>query len=163
MVSGGNEFSGKSKYRNPRLYMNDGKGVFSKSDALQNIFITGSCVAPEDLDGDGDVDVFLGVRAIPWKYGIRPDNYILLNDGKGNFTDETERLAPSLRKFGLVKNATWTDVDSDNRKDLVIAAEWSPITILLNNGGRLTPLPIERSGLQKVWPLTRAWQIWEWN
>jgi hypothetical protein len=155
VVSGGNEYSGQSGYRAPRLYLNDGKGNLSASSGLPKVFSTGSCVALNDIDNDGDIDVFLGSRAIPWRYGIKPDSYILLNDGKGNFTDATANIAPALKDFGFVKNARWADMDGDKVKDLVIAAEWSPITILYNIKGKLESKSIEGSGLEN----TNGW----WN
>jgi enediyne biosynthesis protein E4 len=147
VVSGGNEFSGKSEYRNSRLYLNNGKGIFNRSTTLPEIFATGACVAVNDIDQDGDADLFLGTRTTPWRYGIRPDSYILLNDGKGKFVDATENVAPQLKKFGFVKSAAWTDLNGDNTEELVIAAEWGPITIFKNAGGKLEPLPVAESGL----------------
>lgn len=158
VVSGGNEFARKSPNRQPRLYLNDGKGNFTRSSGMAEIFLNGACVSIADLDADGDLDMFLGARSIPWQYGVKPDSYILLNDGKGNFTDATETVAPALKKFGFVKNATWADLNNDQAQDLVIAAEWSPITVLINNKGRLAPLP-EGSGLEKTngwWNVIRA-------
>jgi hypothetical protein len=150
VVSGGNEFSGKSPFRMPRLYLNDGKGLFAKANHhLPELYLNGSCVSIGDIDNDNDPDVFLGARSIPWKYGVKPDSYILCNDGNGKFVNATSNLAPSLKEFGLVKHAVWADIDNDNDKDLLIAAEWQPITILLNNNGKLTPMPLEDSGLEK--------------
>jgi hypothetical protein len=149
VVSGGNEFSGNSSNRHSRLYLNDGRGNLSRSTGIPDIKLTGSCAAVDDIDRDGDPDIFIGARTIPWHYGVKPDSYILLNDGKGNFTDATDAVAPALRKFGFVKDAAWADLDGDGAKDLVIAAEWSPVTILLNKKGTLVPLPLEGSGLEK--------------
>jgi hypothetical protein len=155
VVSGGNEFSGKSLYRKSRLYLNDGKGNFSSSAGMPDIFTTGSCVAVHDIDNDGDADLFLGTRAIPWRYGIKPDSYILINDGKGNFKDATDEVAPELRKFGFVKKAVWTDLNGDQSKELILAAEWSPVTIFTNDKGKLKRLSLEGSGLEN----TEGW----WN
>jgi enediyne biosynthesis protein E4 len=148
VVSGGNEFTGKSRYRNPRLYINDGKGVFSRSNALNDVFTTGSCVAASDIDMDGDVDLFLGSRALPWRYGIKPDSYLFINDGKGNFSNVTATHAPALQKFGFVKQAIWADVDNDQDPDLIVAAEWAPITIFKNTNGKLELLSHQDTGLQ---------------
>lgn len=155
VVSGGNEFSGKSKYRLPRLYLNDGKGSLTKSEDLPEIFLNGSCVAVFDFDGDGDEDIFLGARSIPWRYGIRPDSYLLRNEGAGRFVDVTEQVAPALKAFGFVKDALWVDMDGDQTKDLVIAAEWQPVAIFLNKGGKLDPMDLGGSGLEN----TSGW----WN
>lgn len=155
IVSGGNEFSGKSLYCQPRLYKNDGRGNFSEPAITLPIYLTGACVQLNDIDNDGDPDMFIGARAIPWRYGIPPDSYILANDGKGNFIDITDTVAPALRKFGFVKDATWADIDGDKDNDLVIAAEWSPITIFYNENGKLVPAPLAGSGLEN----TQGW----WN
>jgi enediyne biosynthesis protein E4 len=162
VVSGGNEFSRKSPNRQPRLYLNDSKGNFTRSAGMAEVYLTGACVSVADIDGDGDQDMFLGARAIPWQYGIRPDSYLLLNDGKGNFTDATKTVAPALEQFGFVKHAIWADINNDNAQDLVIAAEWSAITIFINSKGRLTPLATEGSGLEKSngwWNVIKAFDF----
>ena len=140
VVSGGNEFSGKSKYMSPRLYLNDGQGIFNRYGQLPELYLTGSCVAVNDFDKDGDADIFLGARAIPGNYGIAPDSYILVNDGLGKFSDATEQVAPELRKFGFVNGATWADLNNDGYEELLVAAEWRPISILANSNGRLTQI-----------------------
>ncbi|MDH4057710.1 MAG: VCBS repeat-containing protein, partial [Cyclobacteriaceae bacterium] len=147
MVSGGNEFFGKSKYMKSRLYLNDGNGRFNQYGKLPDLFLTGSCVKISDFDKDGDLDIFLGARAIPWKYGIPPDSFILLNDGNGNFEDATQKVAPELKEFGFVNDATWADVDGDGDDDLIVAAEWRPISIFNNDQG---VLKLQKSeGLEK--------------
>jgi enediyne biosynthesis protein E4 len=137
IVSGGNEFAGKSKYMQPRLYLNDGNGLFTRYGSLPEIYLTGSCVSLNDFDKDGDIDLFLGARATPWKYGIPPDSYLLLNDGNGNFSDVTVALATELKQFGFIKSAVWADMDQDGWDDLVVAAEWKPISIFYNQKGKL--------------------------
>lgn len=137
VVSGGNEFFGKSKYMKSRLYLNDGNGQFNQYGKLPELFLTGSCVKVSDIDKDGDLDLFLGARAIPWKYGVPPDSFILLNDGNGNFTDASQQVAPDLKEFGFVKDATWADIDGDGDDDLIVAAEWKPISIFYNEKGKL--------------------------
>lgn len=146
VISGGNEFSGSSTQMKPRLYLNDGVGHFSKSLGLPDLFITGSCVSAADYDKDGDMDLFIGVRAIPWKYGVRPDSYILQNDGVGNFKDVTMQVAKPLQKIGFVKSAIWADIDSDQDEDLVIAGDWMPITIIVNENGNFKSL--EKTGIE---------------
>lgn len=149
VVSGGNEFSGKSSYGNPRLYLNDGKGTLQRTNQFASVYATGSCVAANDMDADGDIDLFIGARTTPWKYGVRPDSYLLLNDGKGNFTDVTKENASFLTSFGFVKDAVWADIDNDKDSDLIVAAEWRPITVLVNDKGRLTEMKLEGSGLER--------------
>lgn len=147
VVSGGNEWTGKSTYRRPRLYINDGNAGFSFFDGIPEIFTTGSAVCAADIDGDKDTDLFIGSRAVPWKYGVSPDSYILFNDGQGKFTDVTGEVAPALKEFGLVKDAVFTDMNGDGSPDLVIAAEWAPVSIFLNSGGKLRPIDVFNAGL----------------
>ena len=93
--SGGNEFYGENPALKDRLYKNDGKGNFTKSEnALPNIFNQTSCVKAADFDSDGDLDLFIGSRSIPVNYGMPPDSYLLINDGKGNFKNETKKTSP---------------------------------------------------------------------
>lgn len=147
LVPGGNEFTAKSKYRRPRLHINDGKGNFSASQLLPEIYLNGSCAALSDFDNDGDLDIFLGGRSVPWHYGFNPDSYLLSNDGNGKYTDITDKSAPDLRTFAMVKSAVWADIDGDGDTDLVVAAEWQRITIFVNDNNKLKKMQHEESGL----------------
>lgn len=136
VVSGGNEFSAMAPALQDRLYLNDGHGRFHKATgALPLEDISGSVVAAADYDGDGDVDLFVGGRVVPWHYGADPRSMLLQNDGHGHFTDVTARLAPELVHVGMVTDAVWRDVDGDGRPDLIVVGEWMPITVFHNAGG----------------------------
>ena len=136
VVSGGSEFSSMAPALQDRLYLNDGRGHFHKaSGSLPPEDISGSRVAAADFDGDGDVDLFVGGRVVPWRYGADPQSMLLQNDGRGRFSDVTKRLAPELAHVGMVTDALWQDVDGDGRVDLVVVGEWMPITIFHNAGG----------------------------
>jgi hypothetical protein len=135
--SGGNEFGQEKEYLN-RLYLNDGKGKFTKADTpLPTVNTNVSIVAPYDYDGDGDIDVFVGSRSVVGTYGIDPKHLFLVNDGHGNFTDDTERIAYDLRNAGMITGAVWADVDGDNIKDLVTVSDWGAPMLFKNSGKRL--------------------------
>ncbi|HJQ09407.1 MAG TPA: VCBS repeat-containing protein [Gemmatimonadaceae bacterium] len=155
VVTGGNEFSEGATALIDRLYLNDGKGNFRKAvNALPPISQSGSRVVAADYDGDGAVDLFVGGRSVPGRYGIDPQSVLLKNDGKGHFTDVTDRVAPGLSHVGMVTDALWKDVDGDGRLDLVVVGEWMPITVFHNAGsGRLVKM--EARGLER----TNGW----WN
>jgi len=136
VVSGGSEFSELSPALQDRLYLNDGRGHFRKARGnLPPEYISGSRVVAADYDGDGDIDLFVGGRVVPWRYGAAPQSMLLQNDGHGHFTDVTAQLAPELARVGMVTDAVWQDVDGDGRLDLVVVGEWMPITIFHNAGG----------------------------
>jgi len=136
VVSGGSEFSAMAPALQDRLYLNDGRGNFRKAvGSLPSEDVSGSRVVAADYDGDGDIDLFVGGRVVPWHYGVDPRSMLLQNDGHGHFTDVTKRLAPELEHVGMVTDAVWRDVDGDGRLDLVVVGEWMPITIFHNAGG----------------------------
>jgi enediyne biosynthesis protein E4 len=137
VVSGSNEWEAGSKMYSDRLYMNDGKGNFKRDEqAIPSITTSGSCVRAGDIDGDGDMDLFVGGRVIPGKYPYPPTSYILINDN-GLFTSSPESL-PDKGIIGLVTDATWQDYDNDGDSDLIVVGEWMTPTILSNDNGVLT-------------------------
>ncbi|MFN8357240.1 MAG: VCBS repeat-containing protein [Spirosomataceae bacterium] len=142
VVSGGNEFFDNMPEQFDRLYLNDGKGTFSRAtSALPQLFDNKSCVRPCDIDQDGDLDLFVGGRVVPYGYGLIPKSYLLINNGKGTFTDQTDKLAPELRKAGMTTDAVWADLDNDKDQDLVVVGDWMPIKVYENQKGKLVLTP----------------------
>ncbi|QHT66555.1 VCBS repeat-containing protein [Rhodocytophaga rosea] len=152
VVSGGYCFPANDPNLQPRLYLNDGKGKFTrKVELLPTMAVDASCVKPGDIDGDGDMDVFIGGRVIPGQYPKTPESYLLVNNGKGQFTIQTDQLAPQLKIIGMVTDALWLDINQDKAQDLVVVGEWMPISIFINQQGKLvnqtsTYLPENSSG-----------------
>jgi len=137
VCSGGTEFAQESSALNNRLYINSGKGEFSKSTtSLPVLFESTSSVDCADVDNDGDLDLFIGVRSKLFQYGRPASGYLLFNDGRANFTDNSERFAPSLKRMGMITDGIFVDVDKDGFKDLVIVGEYMPIVVLKNLDGR---------------------------
>lgn len=137
--SGSIELPNSSSGLIDRLYFNDGNGKFIKSDQILPSFNfeSTSCVQPYDLDVDGDIDLFVGVRSRPFLYGAPVSGYLLDNDGHGHFTDITDRVAPGLRNIGMITDARWVDIDHDQDQDLVLCGEYMPVTVFENNHGSL--------------------------
>ena len=138
LVSGSNEYFDNSPYYQDRLYINDGKGNFTRSpQALPNIRHSGTCVAVGDFDHDGYTDIFRGGGAIPLAYPKASPSYLLKNN-KGVFQDVTQTVAPELAQLGIVKDAVWADINQDKKPDLVIVGHWAPIRFFVNQSGKLS-------------------------
>lgn len=137
VVSGGNEWNEGDSLLKDRLYLNDGKGKFSKKAADFPVGGNRSVVCAADFDRDGDQDVFVGSRAVAGSYGTIPVSHLLINDGRGNFTTATESVAPGLQKAGMVSCAVWTDLDRDGWPELIVAGDWMPVTVFKNKQGKL--------------------------
>lgn len=134
VVSGSFEHVNQPEINQDRLYINEGNGKMTlDAGALPEFTISGSCVKAADYDQDGDLDLFVGGRVAPGQYPKPVSSYILRNEG-GKFTDVTQEVSPVLVDFGMVSDALWTDFDADGNLDLLLAAEWQPITFLKNNG-----------------------------
>ena len=147
VASGGNESAGNAEELKDRLYLNDGKGHFTRSAGLPDLFENKSVVRVADFDKDGDLDIFVGGRANAITYGQPPNSYLLQNDGKGNFSvvtasangavDGAKGNTPGLGQIGMVTDAAWVDIDKDGWPDLVITGEWMPPVLYKNHQGHL--------------------------
>lgn len=130
LVYGGNEEHLGAISLIPKLFLNDGKGNFTRAASIPFLSINAACARVNDYDKDGDIDVFIGARSVPGFYGLSPQSVLLQNDGKGGFDDVTPTLAPELLKLGMVTDAQWADIDQDGTQELIAVGDWMPITIL---------------------------------
>ncbi|MEL6845338.1 MAG: FG-GAP repeat protein, partial [Bacteroidota bacterium] len=138
VASGSNESSTTSENLLDRLYLNDGRGLFERSAQrlpTSRKESTG-CVEAGDYDGDGDLDLFVGIRLRPFLYGVPMNGYLLENDGKGNFRNRNADLAPGLQDLGMITDAQWFDWEGDDDLDLMIVGEYMPLTLFRQENGR---------------------------
>ena len=118
-----------------RLYLNDGKGNFSKSETMLPGFKDfGLRAAAHDYDGDGDLDLFIGGRLVPKNWPLSPRSVVLQNNG-GKFSDVTSQVAGPFERCGMVTDLAWNDLNGDGNKELVVVGEWMPVSVfqLKNN------------------------------
>ena len=146
-----------------RLYINNGNGKFvKKQDALPKNLGSKSCIRPYDIDGDGDMDLFVGGKVVPGKWPQSCKSSIYINDGTGKFTDETDKWNKSISNIGIVTDATWADVNGDGKKDLIVVGEWMSPVIFENKGNRLVASPMNQSlADKKGWWNTVVAEDWD--
>lgn len=137
VASGGNEFPSSSSALADRLYLNDGKGIFTRSQQIlpAGKYESTSCVQSADFDKDGDIELFVGIRLRPFEYGLPVNGYLLENDGHGNFINVTEKIAPGLTGIGMITDMAWADVDNDSDQDMVIVGDWMSVKVFINDNG----------------------------
>ena len=142
VVSGGYEFASGDEALQDRLYLNDGLGNFTKHNNLPELLVSKSCVEPIDFDNDGDLDLFVGGRLMSGSYPMAPESYLLENDGRGNMKNVSQNFSTGAL-LGMVADAATADLNGDGWVDLIVAGEWTPIKVLINNGGIFSDLTKE--------------------
>jgi len=145
VISGGNEILQSSVQGLDRLFINDGKGQFTKAVLpFPNQYETKSCIAVADIDKDGDKDFFVGGLANPTSYGQPVHSYLYLNQGNGKFDMATAGTI-FLQSLGMVTSSAFADVNNDSWPDLIVTGEWMGVKIFINKKGKFTASEIAAS------------------
>ncbi|NNC83047.1 MAG: VCBS repeat-containing protein, partial [Flavobacteriales bacterium] len=145
------------------LYLQGASG-FELKDGPWSAFSSEESVvaAFEDVDGDGDLDLFIGAGGV--ERGVTHQAYLdrlLFNDGKGNFEWREDVLPRMMSSTSCV---TFADVDADGDSDAFIGIRSipgsygkAPISFLLENkGGTFTSIGESVTGFDKLGMVTDA-------
>jgi hypothetical protein len=155
VVSAGYELKQNDPLLQDRLYVNDGKGNFSKkANALPVMRTSGKAIAAADIDADGDLDLFVGGNVIPGKYPLAPNSYLLQNNN-GIFKDITPNNQ-ELANPGMISEALFTDYDGDKDADLLLVGEWMTPTFFKNDNGVFTKTETEAFKKKEGWWFSAA-------
>ena len=149
VVSGGNEFPNGSPELADRLYINDGKGHFKRSDNIPSIKLNKAAVAVADVNHDGYPDIFVAGAPDARRFGPIPESYLLMNDGHGHY--QQAQIPNELKYAGMVRSAAFADLDGDGWPDLVVAGEWMPVKVFMNKKGKFVELKQPEMEKQPGW------------
>lgn len=93
-----------------------------------------------DLDGDGDLDLFVGAQPPPGRFPEAGPSCLFENDnGELKFARELN--------YGIVNGVVTADFNGDGATDLAVACEWGPVKILFNEHGQLREAVIGPPGI----------------
>jgi hypothetical protein len=144
-----------------RLYLNDGLGEFTRSvDGIPETLFNTLSVQTLDVEADGDIDLVVGGNVKPGAFPSAFPSYLLINNGKGVF-QKAENVLPNNGALGLVNDVAVADVNDDNKTDIVLAGDWMPVRILINQGKQFID-ETESYGLRKsdgMWSTLRMLDI----
>jgi len=136
VVSGGNEFVERSENLKDRIYINNGKGNYTRlnSTDINDYTISGKTVSKIDFDKDGDYDLIVGNRIKSQKYPLHEPSLIYENV-KGTFKNITNKIAPEFGDFGIVNKVITTDFNNDGWMDFIAVGEWTHVGLFKNENG----------------------------
>ncbi|HWK11330.1 MAG TPA: VCBS repeat-containing protein, partial [Vicinamibacterales bacterium] len=104
-----------------RLYRNKGGMRFEDITERAGVntvgrWATGASMV--DIDGDGDLDIYVSVSGPEWSTAASRANLLFLNDGTGHFTEAAARFG--IADTGFTTHATFLDYDGDGCLDLFL-------------------------------------------
>jgi hypothetical protein len=106
-----------------RLYLGDGAGGFVEDPGFAALDIRGygETIVAADFNNDGAIDLFIPYYS---HNDPREHSYLLINDGRGHFTDVADAAGVALRDVPLlhrVEGAQGVDFDGDGWIDFYVA------------------------------------------
>ena len=131
VASGGKAYFTLSRTLNDRFYRNEsGKFIYDSSALNFSKFFSTGAIAIGDANNDSLLDIFIGERFNVDTYGIPGSISLMINRGNGSFE---ATYPPEFQNIGMITDIEFTDLNSDEKGDLIVVGEWMPILAFLNN------------------------------
>ena len=102
-----------------------------------------------DFDNDGYDEIITGNRIIPQQYPLSSQSQYFDNKNGEIIFDQSK--SDLFSNIGIVNAMKVSDINNDNLPDLIIAAEWEPIRIFINEAGVLKETETGLSNLKGWW------------
>ncbi len=150
-----------------RLFQNRGDGSFEEITERSGINAPRDTrsAAFADIDGDGDLDLFLCVTGDyywqmpdpPYDANDAAENHLYVNDGTGRFTDATAAWGISgARRWSL--SCLFTDYDGDGDADLLVTNDFGFKNLYRNEKGkRFVDVAREIGVEDRAYGMSAAW------
>lgn len=128
------------------LFRGDAAGRFpdAPTTCAEVAFTLPTPITAGDIDGDGDLDLFVGQYKLAYDEGQMPTPiydandghpaFLLVNDGKGQFTDVTESAGLAKKRHRRTYSASLADLDEDGDLDLVVVSDYRGVDLYRNDG-----------------------------
>lgn len=145
--------------RTRRLFLLEGVEGGGFAAAPRGAWAEGNVILPSvitagDVDGDGDLDLFLAQYKPAYVEGQMPTPYydsndgfpahLLVNDGRGSFSDHTREAGLEEKRLRRTYGASFVDLDDDGRLDILVTSDFSGIDIYRGDGrGRFEDVTAE--------------------
>jgi hypothetical protein len=97
-------------------------------------------IATAAIDGDGDLDLFIGGQVNPGKYPLAAASVLFRNENGELKPNPVAVGSEALQRAGLVNGAVFSDLTGDGRPELILACEWGPVRVFEFKDGKINEL-----------------------